>query len=102
MADFKIRIEDHSGDVLRKLEQNKVKVLEACGQTARRETDSGTENSLREFRRELLRYMMMAFFGQTSAQVPQPTQASSSRTQVLAARSTVSAPAGHLRAQIVQ
>ena len=34
MADFKIRIEDHSGDVLRKLEQNKVKVLEACGQTA--------------------------------------------------------------------
>ena len=77
-------------------------LLKACGQTARRETDSGTENSLREFRRELLRYMMMAFFGQTSAQVPQPTQASSSRTQVLAARSSVSAPAGHLRAQIVQ
>ena len=46
--------------------------------------------------------MTMAFFGQLSAQVPQPTHMSSSRTQVFAARSTVSAPAGHLRAQIVQ
>lgn len=34
MADFKIRIEDHSGDVLRKLEQRKTAILETCGQTA--------------------------------------------------------------------
>ena len=47
-------------------------------------------------------YMMIAFLGQTPAQVPQATQASSSRVQVLAARSTVSAPAGHFLAQIVQ
>ena len=44
----------------------------------------------------------MAFFGQASAQVPQPTQLSSSRVQVLLARSTVSAPAGHFLAQSVQ
>ena len=46
--------------------------------------------------------MTMASFGQAAAQVPQATQASSSRVQVLAARSTVSAPAGHFLAQSVQ
>ena len=52
----------------------------------------------------LLRFSQstMAFLGQASAQVPQPTHRSSSSVQVLAARSTVSAPAGHLRAQMVQ
>ena len=44
----------------------------------------------------------MAFFGQASAQVPQPTHSSSLSVQVLAARSTSSAPAGHFLAQIVQ
>lgn len=34
MADFKIRIEDHTGDVLRELENRKEAILEACGQTA--------------------------------------------------------------------
>ena len=47
-------------------------------------------------------YMMMASFGQAPWQVPQATQRSSSRTQVFALRSTVSAPAGQLRAQSVQ
>ena len=46
--------------------------------------------------------MRMAFLGQLSAQVPQPTQRSSSSSQVLAALSTVSAPAGHFLAQSVQ
>ena len=32
MADFKIRIEDHSGEVLRELEQKKAQILEAWGQ----------------------------------------------------------------------
>ena len=44
----------------------------------------------------------MASFGQAPLQVPQATQRSSSRTQVLALRSTVRAPAGQLRAQSVQ
>ena len=47
-------------------------------------------------------YMMMASFGQAPWQVPQATHRSSSRTQVFALRSTVSAPAGQLRAQSVQ
>lgn len=34
MADFKIRIEDHSGEVLKRLEEQKEAILEACGQTA--------------------------------------------------------------------
>ena len=49
-----------------------------------------------------LAYMMMQFLGQASAQVPQATHLSSSRVQVLAARSTVRAPAGHFLAQRVQ
>ena len=44
----------------------------------------------------------MAFLGQASAQVPQPTQLSSSSFQVLLARSTSRAPAGHFLAQMVQ
>ncbi len=51
---------------------------------------------------EKLFQMTMAFLGQTSLQVPQPTQRSSSCVQDLAARPTVRAPAGQLRAQIVQ
>ena len=46
--------------------------------------------------------MRMAFLGQASAQVPQPTHSSSFRVQVLAARSTLRAPAGHFLAQSVQ
>ena len=46
--------------------------------------------------------MTIASLGQTPAQVPQATQESSSSVQVLAARSTVSAPAGHFLAQSVQ
>ena len=49
-----------------------------------------------------LAYMIMQFLGQASAQVPQATHLSSSRVQVLAARSTVRAPAGHFLAQRVQ
>ena len=47
-------------------------------------------------------HMMMASFGQAPWQVPQATQRSSSRVQVFSLRSTVSAPAGQLRAQSVQ
>lgn len=34
MADFKIRIEDHSGEILKRLEEQKEAILEACGQQA--------------------------------------------------------------------
>ena len=47
-------------------------------------------------------YMRIHFLGQASAQVPQATHLSSSRTQVLAARSTSRAPTGHFLAQMVQ
>ena len=44
----------------------------------------------------------MAFFGQTSAQVPHATHLSSSSFQTFSLRSTVRASPGHLRAQMVQ
>ena len=47
-------------------------------------------------------YITIAFLGQMSWQVPQAMHLSSSRVQVLAARSTARAPAGHFLAQSVQ
>ena len=47
-------------------------------------------------------YITIAFFGQTSWQVPQPMHLSSSSFQIFSFRSTVRAPAGHFLAQSVQ
>ena len=56
----------------------------------------------RHFSLCVLVYITIAFLGQMSWQVPQAMHLSSSRVQVLAARSTARAPAGHFLAQSVQ